>query len=169
MQSRLTATVAGVAIMGLTVGMVSACGSSGGGSGSGSKKTEELIVGTKSDDFYVTMECGAQKEAKKLGVSLSVTGPATFSIPQQKPLIDTAVVQRPGALLVAPTDSSALNPDLLKVEKAGSKIIFVDTSSSDMSIGLSRISSNNLTGGKRRPADVVPWFAEIDRRPGPAG
>src|SRR5487761_1570765 len=148
MQSRLTATVAGVAIMGLTVGMVSACGSSGGGSGSSSKKTEELIVGTKSDDFYVTMECGAQKEAKKLGVSLSVTGPATFSIPQQKPLIDTAVVQRPGALLVAPTDSSALNPDLLKVEKAGSKIIFVDTSSSDMSIGLSRISSNNLAGGK---------------------
>ena len=65
----------------------------------------ELIVGTKSDDFYVTMECGAEAEAKKLGVKLTVTGPATFSVPQQKPLIDAAQVAKPNALLIAPTDS----------------------------------------------------------------
>jgi ribose transport system substrate-binding protein len=108
----------------------------------------ELIVGTKSDDFYVTMECGAEKEAKKLGVKLTVTGPATFSPTQQKPLIDDVEVTKPGALLVAPTDSSALNPDLLKVKKNGTKIIFVDTSSSDSALGLSRISSDNAAGGK---------------------
>ena len=105
MRSRLTATIAGMAALGLTAAVVSACGSSNsGGSGSGAKKTEELIVGTKSDDFYVTMECGAQAEAKKLGVKLTVTGPASFSVPLQKPLIDAAEVTRPGALLVAPTD-----------------------------------------------------------------
>jgi len=147
MRSRLTATVTGVAVLGLAVGL-SACGSSGGGSSSNSKKTEELIVGTKSDDFYVTMECGAQREAKKLGVSLTVTGPASFSIPQQKPLIDTAAVTKPDALLIAPTDSAALNPDLIKVQHGGTKIIFVDTSSADTSIGLSRISSDNYAGGK---------------------
>jgi len=146
MRSRLTATVTGVAVLGLAVSL-SACGSSGSGSSS-SKKTEELIVGTKSDDFYVTMECGAEREAKKLGISLTVTGPASFSIPEQKPLIDTAAVTRPDALLVAPTDSAALNPDLIKVQHGGTKIIFVDTSSSDMSIGLSRISSNNYAGGQ---------------------
>jgi ABC-type sugar transport system substrate-binding protein len=146
MRSRLTATVAGVAVLGLAVSL-SACGSSGSGSGSG-KKTEELIVGTKSDDFYVTMECGAEREAKKLGVSLTVTGPASFSIPEQKPLIDTAAVTKPDALLVAPTDSAALNSDLIRVQHGGTKIIFVDTSSSDMSIGLSRISSDNYAGGQ---------------------
>ena len=78
----------------------------------------ELIVGTKSDDFYVTMECGAEAEAKKLGVKLTVTGPATFSVPQQKPLIDAAEVTKPDALIVAPTDSAALNSDLLKVQQA---------------------------------------------------
>jgi ribose transport system substrate-binding protein len=147
MRKRLTATVAGVAALGLAIG-VSACGSSSSGSSSGSKKTMELIVGTKSDNFYVTMECGAEQEAKKLGVSLKVTGPATFDVPQQKPLIDSAAVTRPDALLVAPTDTSALDSDLLKVQKAGTKVIFVDTSSSDQSIGLSRISSDNFAGGK---------------------
>jgi ABC-type sugar transport system substrate-binding protein len=146
MRSRLTATVTGAAVLGLAVSL-SACGSSGSGSSSG-KKTEELIVGTKSDDFYVTMECGAEREAKKLGISLTVTGPASFSIPEQKPLIDTAAVTKPDALLVAPTDSAALDPDLIRVQHGGTKIIFVDTSSSDMSIGLSRISSNNYYGGQ---------------------
>jgi ABC-type sugar transport system substrate-binding protein len=146
MRSRLTATIAGVAALGLTAAVVSACGSSNGG-GSGAKKTEELIVGTKSDDFYVTMECGAQKEAKKLGVKLTMTGPASFSVPEQKPLIDAAEVTKPGALLVAPTDTAALNPDLEKVQKAGSKLIFVDTSSADQALGLTRISSNNYAGG----------------------
>ena len=147
MRSRLSATVAGVAALGLTAAMVSACGSSNSG-GSGAKKTEELIVGTKSDDFYVSMECGAQKEAKKLGVKLTMTGPASFSVPQQKPLIDEAEVTKPGSLLVAPTDAAALDPDLLKVQKTGSKLIFVDTSSSNTTLGLTRISSNNFAGGK---------------------
>jgi ABC-type sugar transport system substrate-binding protein len=148
MPTRISSSIGGVSVLVLAVGLASACGSSGSGSGSSSAKTMELIVGTKSDDFYVTMECGAQKEAKKLGVKLTVTGPATFSIPQQKPLIDAAQVSKPGALLIAPTDSSALDPDLLKVTKAGSKLIFVDTASSDPALGLSRISSDNAAGGK---------------------
>jgi ABC-type sugar transport system substrate-binding protein len=147
MPSRISSSIGGMSVLVLAVGLASACGSSGSGSGS-SAKTMELIVGTKSDDFYVTMECGAQKEAKKLGVKLTVTGPATFSVPQQKPLIDAAQVSKPGALLIAPTDSAALDPDLLKVTKAGSKLIFVDTASADAALGLSRISSDNAAGGK---------------------
>jgi ABC-type sugar transport system substrate-binding protein len=147
MPSRISSSIGGMSVLVLAVGLASACGSAGSGSGS-SAKTMELIVGTKSDDFYVTMECGAQKEAKKLGVKLTVTGPATFSVPQQKPLIDAAQVSKPGALLIAPTDSAALDPDLLKVTKAGSKLIFVDTASADAALGLSRISSDNAAGGK---------------------
>jgi ABC-type sugar transport system substrate-binding protein len=147
MRTRLTATVTGVAVIALAAAMAGCGSSSSHSSGSGSK-TMDLIVGTKSDDFYVTMECGAEAEAKKLGVKLSVTGPATFSIPEQKPLIDAVAVTRPDALIVAPTDSAALDPDLLRVQRAGTKIIFVDTSASDQAIGLSRISSDNSAGGK---------------------
>jgi ABC-type sugar transport system substrate-binding protein len=152
MRSRLTATVTGVAVIALAAA-AAGCSSSSSPSSSAAK-TMELIVGTKSDDFYVTMECGAEAEAKKLGVKLTVTGPATFSIPEQKPLIDTAAVTRPDALIVAPTDSAALDPDLLRVQKTGTKIIFVDTSASDQAIGLSRISSDNEAGG-RLAADTL--------------
>jgi ABC-type sugar transport system substrate-binding protein len=146
MRTTLTATVTGVAVIALAAA-AAGCSSSSSPSSSAAK-TMELIVGTKSDDFYVTMECGAEAEAKKLGVKLTVTGPATFSIPEQKPLIDTAAVTRPDALIVAPTDSAALDPDLLRVQRTGTKIIFVDTSASDPAIGLSRISSDNAAGGK---------------------
>jgi ABC-type sugar transport system substrate-binding protein len=148
MQSRLTASVTGIAVLAIAGAAVSGCGSSGSGGSSSSKKTMELIVGTKSDNFYVTMECGAEAEAKKLGVQLKVTGPATFSPTQQKPLIDAVEVTKPDALVVAPTDSAALDPDLLKVQKADTKLIFVDTSVANPSIGLSRISSDNAAGGK---------------------
>ncbi|HEV2377760.1 MAG TPA: ABC transporter substrate-binding protein [Streptosporangiaceae bacterium] len=144
MRSRMTATMAGVAVLALTAGAVSACGSS---SGSSAKKTMELIVGTKSDNFYVSMECGAKAEAKKLGVTLTETGPASFSVPEQKPLIDTAAVTKPGALLVAPTDTAALDNDLARVQKS-SKLVFVDTASANPSLGVTRISSDNSLGGK---------------------
>jgi ribose transport system substrate-binding protein len=128
----ITAASLGVAV--LTVGAVAACSSSStpaakstGSTSSGSGKTMELIVGTASDDFYVSMECGAEAEASKLGVKLTVTGPSTFSVPLQKPLIDDAIVSRPDALLVAPTDSAALDSDLTKVQQTGTKIVFVDT------------------------------------------
>ena len=85
MRSRLTVTLTGVAVIALAAAAAAGCGSSSSKGSSSSPKTMELIVGTKSDDFYVTMECGAEAEAKKLGVKLTVTGPATFSIPEQKP------------------------------------------------------------------------------------
>ena len=154
MRSRLTVTLTGVAVIALVAAAAAGCGSSSSKAGSSSPKTMELIVGTKSDDFYVTMECGAEAEAKKLGVKLTVTGPASFSIPEQKPLIDAAAVTRPDALIVAPTDSAALDPDLLKVQHAGTKIIFVDTSAANSAIGLSRISSDNAAGG-RLAADTL--------------
>jgi ABC-type sugar transport system substrate-binding protein len=111
-------------------------------------KTVDLIVGTKSDDFYVTMECGAKAEAAKLGVNLTVNGPADFSVSEQAPILNAVAVAKPDALVVAPTSSTALDPELQRIQSEGVKLIFVDTDSSDMSLGLSRITSDNIGGGK---------------------
>ncbi len=157
MSRRTAAVVSGVAMIALVAAAASACssGSSSTSSSTGastssasSAKKLELIVGTKSDNFYVTMECGAKQEAAKLGASLTVTGPADFTVPEQKPLIDAAIATRPDALLVAPTDTTALNSDLHQVQNNGTKIVFVDTSSSDPTLGISRITSDNAGGGK---------------------
>jgi len=114
----------------------------------GAGKSVELIVGTKSDDFYVTMECGAQAEAAKLGVKLTVNGPADFSVSEQAPILNAVAVAKPDALIVAPTSATALDPELSRIQSEGIKLIFVDTDSSDSSLGLSRITSDNIGGGK---------------------
>jgi ABC-type sugar transport system substrate-binding protein len=111
-------------------------------------KSVDLIVGTKSDDFYVTMECGAKAEAAKLGVNLTVNGPADFSVSEQAPILNAVAAAKPNALIVAPTSSTALDPELQRIQAEGIKLIFVDTDSSDASLGLSRITSDNLGGGK---------------------
>jgi ribose transport system substrate-binding protein len=121
---------------------------SGGTTNSGAGKNLELVVGTKSDDFYVTMECGAEAEAKALGMNLTVNGPADFSVSEQAPILNAAAASKPDALLVAPTDAKALDPELQRIQSAGTKIIFVDTSSSNSSLGVSRITSDNIGGGK---------------------
>jgi len=142
-----------MAMIALVAASASGCGSSGKSAASASPtaaaaKSLELIVGTKSDNFYVTMECGAKQEAAKLGAHITVTGPADFTVPEQKPLIDAAISTKPDALLVAPTDTSALDSDLRQVQGNGTKIVFVDTSSSNPSLGISRITSDNAAGGK---------------------
>ncbi|MGH3158456.1 MAG: ABC transporter substrate-binding protein [Streptosporangiaceae bacterium] len=152
MSRRYPAQVTGVATVAAAALMLAACGSSSpsktSASSSAKGKTVQLIVGNASDPFYVTMECGAEQEAAKLGVKLTVGGPTSFTPTLQKPLIDDVEVSKPDALLVAPTQSTSLDPDLQKIASNGTKIIFVDTSSSDMSLGLSRISSNNVLGGQ---------------------
>lgn len=149
MSGRLQVQIMGLAVITVTAMGLVACGSSGSSSPSASaKKNLQLIVGNASDPFYITMECGAKQEAKKLGVNIKVGGPPSFTVPGQKPLIDDAIVTKPNALLVAPTDSSKLDSDLQRVQSNGTKIVFVDTASSDSSLGVSRISSDNVAGGK---------------------
>jgi ribose transport system substrate-binding protein len=163
MAHRHSVRVAGIAVAAVVPIVIAACssGSSSSGSsapaaGSGASSTAaagknynlELIVGTKSDDFYVTMECGAEAEAKALGVSLTVNGPTDFSASEQAPILNAVEVAKPDALIVAPTDTKALNPELSRISAEGVKIVFVDTTTDDPSIAVSHITSDNTGGGK---------------------
>lgn len=129
-------------------GAAASGGASSGAAAAGKSYNLELVVGTKSDDFYVTMECGAQAEAKKLGVNLTVTGPADFSASEQAPILNAVAASKPDALIVAPTDTKALNPELSRIAAEGVKIVFVDTTTTDPSVAVSHITSDNTGGGK---------------------
>ena len=150
----LVSSVAAIAVVGLGLAACSSSGSSSASptksssaSGGYTKNNLELVVGTKSDDFYVTMECGAEAEAKALGAHLTVNGPADFSVSEQAPILNAVAVSKPDALIVAPTDAAALDPELQRIQSGGTKIVFVDTSASDSSLGVARITSNNVGGG----------------------
>jgi ribose transport system substrate-binding protein len=126
----------------------SSSSSSTASSGSASNKKLVLIQGTKDDNFYVTMGCGAQAEAKKLGYSISVQGPAEFSAPEQIPIVSSVTATKPAAVMIAPTDSHALIAPMESMKKAGIKVIQVDTTVDSNSIASASISSNNLKGGE---------------------
>ena len=138
---------ASVAALVLGAGALAACGSSGGSSGSGGKSIA-FIQGVAGDQFYITMQCGIQAEAKKLGATVKTQGPEKFDPTLQKPIVDSVVASKPDAILVAPTDVSAMQAPLQAASKAGIKVVLVDTTVNDPSFAVSQISSDNIGGGK---------------------
>ncbi|HEX8856590.1 MAG TPA: ABC transporter substrate-binding protein [Thermoleophilaceae bacterium] len=120
--------------------------SGGGGSAQGKKLT--LIAGVKGDEFYITMNCGAQAEAKKEGVSLNFQGPDQFDASLQTPIVNAVAAKKPDAILIAPTDTKAMYAPIKQAESNGSKIVLVDTTLDNASVAVSQIASDNLGGGK---------------------
>jgi ribose transport system substrate-binding protein len=108
----------------------------------------QFLQGVTGDQFYITMQCGAQEEAAKLGVTVSTQGPQKFDPTLQKPILDSIVAGRPDALLVAPTDVQAMQQPLQQAAAAGVKVVLVDTTTNDPSYAVSAIASDNEGGGR---------------------
>src|SRR5204863_726599 len=126
----------------------SSTSTSGGGS-SAKGKNITLIAGVKGDQFYITMNCGAQAAAKKLGVNLNFQGPDTFAPAQQTPVVNAVAAKRPDAVLVAPTDSKAMYAPIKQLSDNGSKVALVDTTLDQADFAISQIASDNEGGGKQ--------------------
>lgn len=108
----------------------------------------QFLQGVTGDQFYITMQCGAQEEAAKLGVTVTTQGPQKFDPTLQKPILDSIVAGRPDALLVAPTDVQAMQQPLEQAAAAGIKVVLVDTTTNDPSYASSAIASDNEGGGR---------------------
>lgn len=108
----------------------------------------QFLQGVTGDQFYITMQCGAQEEAAKLGVTVTAQGPQKFDPTLQKPILDSIVAGRPDALLVAPTDVQAMQQPLEQAAAAGIKVVLVDTTTNDPSYASSAIASDNEGGGR---------------------
>ena len=107
------------------------------------------MVGVKGDPFYVSMECGAKEAAAAAGATLSRQGPDKFDATLQNPMLDAIAATKPDALLVAPNDVKASVPPLKRIQDAGTKVVLVDTTVSDDTIGVSRIATDNNLGGQK--------------------
>ena len=146
-----TRWLVGVVALALTL---AACGGDDGGgtSGGGSAAKQyklTLIQGVKGDQFYVTMECGAQEAAKAAGATLDVTAPDEFDASLQTPIVNAVVAKKPDAILIAPTDTKAMIPPLNQAKTAGIKLVFVDTTTENgAELAESEIASDNEEGGR---------------------
>ncbi|MEU8395571.1 ABC transporter substrate-binding protein [Nonomuraea sp. NPDC048892] len=134
-----------MAVLG-TLMLITACGGGGGGGGTDQVRVT-LVQGLAGEEFYETMACGARAKAQELGVALDVQGPQKFDPTLQTPIVNSVVAGKPDALLIAPTDVKAMIAPLTQAKQQDIKIILVDTVVEDQSIGLSRISTDNVKGG----------------------
>jgi ribose transport system substrate-binding protein len=147
MSRRLTAALAALVIGTAAVASTAAL------AGSGSRKAQKtytiyLVAGIASDAFYLTMKKGAQAEAKKLGVKLIFTGsPTAFSPQTQIPYLNAAIARKPDAILIAPTDKTAMIAPIRNAVRAGIPVATVDTFIT-APLAFTNVSTDNVGGGK---------------------
>ena len=145
----LTATLLALTLAaGLT-----ACGSGSGDDGAtgsadaGKQYKIGFIPGIRGDKYYVSLQCGAEAEARKLGVSLEAQGGTAFDPASQTPVVQAVSATDPDAIVIAPVDSKAMFAPLQVVQQKGAKLVLVDTTLDDTSIAESAIHSNYFEGG----------------------
>ncbi len=148
---RRSALVVGTALVALT--STAACSSSKSttpGSGTTTKKAYKLafVQGVAGDAFYITMQCGIQAEAKAEGVTVKTQGAQKFDPTLQTPILQSVIATKPDAILIAPTDVSAMQQPIAQAKSQGIKVVLVDTTLNDPSVAVSAISSDNTGGGK---------------------
>ncbi len=106
-----------------------------------------FVQGVAGDEFYISMQCGIEAEAEAQGATVTTQGPEKFDPTLQKPIVDAVVASQPDALLIAPTDVSAMQAPIAAAEAAGIKVVLVDTTLEDPSGAVSQISSSDNEGG----------------------
>ncbi|MBN9391052.1 MAG: substrate-binding domain-containing protein [Chloroflexi bacterium] len=115
---------------------------------SGTKYKIALVLGSSTDSFYTSMQCGAQEEARKLGdVDLTVQGAQTWDATLQIPIINALIANKVQALAVVVNDPKALFAPLKTASDAGVKVMGVDTKLDDTSFEVTNISSDNKALG----------------------
>jgi ribose transport system substrate-binding protein len=119
--------------------------------------TITLVPGLTTDDFYITMNRGAQAAAEALGITVNFQGAEEFEPVMQTPVLDAVIARQPDAILIAPTDSTQLIEPLRRAHDAGIPVVTVDTfigsgvyqtGAGDADFPISYIASDNIEGGR---------------------
>lgn len=113
-----------------------------------------LVLGVKGSPFYQALECGAQAEAKKLGLHLKVSAPDQFAADSQIPVVNAVAATKPAVAAIVPTDTQALIAPMKQLANMGTKIITVDQTINDTSFVQTQVLTDNQAGG-RKAADAM--------------
>ncbi|MFE4969848.1 substrate-binding domain-containing protein [Streptomyces sp. NPDC056660] len=129
----------------VTVGLVAATSLLHTGSSSANPKMG-LSLSTLNNPFFVQIRSGAQAEAKKLGVDLTVTD-AQNDASQQANQLQNFTSSGLGAIIVNPVDSDAASNSVKSADKAGIPVIAVDRGVNNAKTD-ALVASDNVAGGE---------------------
>ncbi|MEU3858382.1 substrate-binding domain-containing protein [Streptomyces sp. NPDC028722] len=130
----------------VTVAVVGATSFLHGGSSSSTAPRMGLSLSTLNNPFFVQIRAGAQAEAKKLGVDLTVTD-AQNDASQQANQVQNFTSSRLGAVIVNPVDSDAAGNSVKAADRAGIPVIAVDRGVNKASVD-ALVASDNVAGGE---------------------
>jgi ribose transport system permease protein len=105
-----------------------------------------LSLSTLNNPFFVQIKSGAQAEAKKLGVDLTVTD-AQNDASQQANQLQNFTSEGLGSIIVNPVDSDAAGPSVRGANKAGIPVVGVDRAVNKANTA-ALVASDNIEGGK---------------------
>jgi ribose transport system substrate-binding protein len=112
--------------------------------------TIAFVMGAESDPFFQAMKVGAEEEAAAQGVTLVWQGdPSNYSAETQIPIVDAVLAEQPTALVLIPTDPTALQASVDKAVAAGIIVANVDTHVDDLTDVLTFITGDNEDGGAK--------------------
>ncbi|MEU9288492.1 substrate-binding domain-containing protein [Streptomyces sp. NPDC048275] len=117
--------------------------------GSSSSTTQKvgLSLSTLNNPFFVQIKKGAQEEAKKLGVDLTVTD-AQNDASQQANQLQNFTSSGLGSIIVNPVDSDAAGPAVRSANKADIPVVGVDRGVNKADTA-ALVASDNVAGGKQ--------------------
>lgn len=120
-----------------------------------------LILGTTTDNFYTSMQCGAQEAAKRLGdVDLTIQGAPRWDATLQTPVVNAVTASGVQAIAIAVNDGRALYAPLKAANDKGIKIVGVDTRLADSGFVVSNISSDNRALGAEAARTLAKLMGE---------
>lgn len=130
----------------VTVAIVGATSFLHNGSSSTANPKVGLSLSTLNNPFFVQIRSGAQAEAKKLGVDLTVTD-AQNDASQQANQLQNFTSSSLGAIIVNPVDSDAASNSVKAADQAKIPVIAVDRGVNKASVD-ALVASDNVAGGE---------------------
>ncbi|WP_439949119.1 ribose ABC transporter substrate-binding protein RbsB [Bacillus subtilis] len=124
-------------------------------SNSGNKKefTIGLSVSTLNNPFFVSLKRGIEKEAKKRGMKVIIVDAQNDSSKQTSDVEDL-IQQGVDALLINPTDSSAISTAVESANAVGVPVVTIDRSAEQGKVE-TLVASDNVKGGEMAAAFIA--------------
>ncbi|MFJ4472363.1 substrate-binding domain-containing protein [Streptomyces sp. NPDC089424] len=113
---------------------------------SGTQKKVGLSLSTLNNPFFVQIRAGAEAEAKKLGVDLTVTD-AQNDASQQANQLQNFTSEGVSSIVVNPVDSDAAGPSVRAANKADIPVVAVDRGVNKAETA-ALVASDNVEGGQ---------------------
>ncbi|GAA4222068.1 ABC-type sugar transport system substrate-binding protein [Streptosporangium album] len=157
MKRTISLVAAGAALaLGLT-----ACGSgssAGGSSAAGGDVKIGMSVSTLNNPYFVQLRKGAEDEAKKQGVALTVTD-AQNDASQQVNQVQNFASQSMKAIIINPVDSDAAGPAVKAAERSKIPVVAVDRVVNGATVAQT-VASDNVAGGKLAAQELAKQMGE---------